>query len=91
MQLHCKSGASQYWFSMQVVGANKAVRSLEVSANGGKSWLKTTRQDYNYFQLDSGTGSSTVSVRVTSVDGDVVTVNSVTVASDMQYSAGKNF
>ena len=89
LQLHCKSGASQYWFSVQVVGATKAVKSLEVGT-GGK-WLQAQRQDYNYFQLSSAPGSATVNVRVTSVDGDVVVVNGVTVASDASITASTNF
>ena len=91
LQLHNKSGASQYWFSMQVVNAKKAVKSLEV--HGGKgNWLSTTRQDYNFFQLTSGSlGTSTANVRVTSVDGDVVIVNSVPLQSDRSVTASSNF
>ena len=72
--------------------ANKAVAKLEVSASGSGNWLQTTRQDYNFFQLSSGSvGSSTASVRVTSVDGDVVTVNNVPLQSDASVTASSNF
>ena len=91
LQLHFKSGASHYWFSMQVVNTTKGVKSVEVRGHGGSAWLQTTRQDYNYFQLNSGSTGATVDVRVTSVDGDVVTVSGVTVTSDGQVSAGRNF
>lgn len=38
-----KVGVSAYWFSMQVVNANKGVASLEVSTDGGSTWQATTR------------------------------------------------
>ncbi|KAH8601519.1 RlpA-like double-psi beta-barrel-protein domain-containing protein-containing protein, partial [Bisporella sp. PMI_857] len=81
LQLHNKDGTSEYWFSMQVVNANKRVKSLEVSTDGGNSWTVTTRQTYNFFEYASGFGTTTVDVKVTSVDGDVVIVNSVGISS----------
>ena len=73
---------------MQVVGATKAVQSLEVSASGNGNWLPTQRQDYNFFQLSSGSvGTASASIRVTSVDGDVVVVNNVPLESDRSVTA----
>ena len=93
LQLHSKSGASKYWFSMQVVGANKAVKSLEVSKSGSGSWLPTVRKDYNFFEFANygGVGASTGSVRVTSVDGDVMVVNNVSLGDNASTTASKNF
>lgn len=76
---------------MQVVNANKAVTSLEVSTDGGSAWVGTTRQSYNFFQYSSGFGTTTVDVKVTSVDGDVVVVNNVEVASGASTTASSNF
>ncbi|KAI1494375.1 RlpA-like double-psi beta-barrel-protein domain-containing protein-containing protein [Biscogniauxia mediterranea] len=89
--LHAKSGASQYWFSMQVVNANEPVSKLEVSTDGGSTWQATTRSQYNFFENSSGFGTPTVDVRVTSKSGKTVTVNSVTVSSDAQVTASSNF
>ncbi|KAF2680148.1 carbohydrate-binding module family 63 protein [Lentithecium fluviatile CBS 122367] len=86
-----KSGTSPYWFSMQVMNANVGVAKLEVSTDGGKSWKGTTRMDYNFFENSSGFGTSTVDVKVTSVNGGVVTVKNVGVASDSKTTAGSNF
>jgi hypothetical protein len=91
LQLHNQDSASPYWFSMQVVNANKAVQSLEVSTDGCSTWQPTTRASYNFFQNASGFGTSTVDVKVTSVDGDVVIVKSVPVSSDTSITASQNF
>ncbi|KAL5047585.1 RlpA-like double-psi beta-barrel-protein domain-containing protein-containing protein [Aspergillus fruticulosus] len=89
--LRNKSGTSAYWFSMQVVNANGAVKSLEVSTDNGSTWKGTTRSDYNFFENSSGFGTDTVDVRVTGVDGAVVTVNNVSVASGKSVTAAGNF
>ncbi|KAI5458610.1 RlpA-like double-psi beta-barrel-protein domain-containing protein-containing protein [Mariannaea sp. PMI_226] len=89
--LHNKDGTSQYWFSMQVVNHNEPVQSLEVSTDGGKTWQKTVRQDYNFFENSSGFGVQTMDVRVTSTTGKTVTVSNVGVASNAQFTATSNF
>ncbi|KAL6233851.1 RlpA-like double-psi beta-barrel-protein domain-containing protein-containing protein [Aspergillus navahoensis] len=89
--LRNKSGTSAYWFSMQVVNANGAVKSLEVSTDNGSTWKGTTRSDYNFFENSSGFGTDTVDVRVTGVNGGVVTVKNVSVASGKSVTATENF
>lgn len=89
--LHNKSGTSPYWFSMQVVNANEAVATLEVSTDGGKTWQAAKRQDYNYFENSSGFGATKQSIRVTSASGKTVVVDNVGVESDSQIKASSNF
>ena len=89
--LHNKSGTSQYWFSMQVVNANEPVKSLEVSTDSGKTWQSTTRKDYNFFEYQSGFGTQTVDVKVTSTTGKTITVSNVSVEADSQHKASSNF
>lgn len=76
---------------MQVVNSAKAVSSLEVSTDGGNTWLPTTRQTYNFFENASGFGTATVDVKVTSTAGDVVIVKNVPVTSDSSVTASSNF
>lgn len=76
---------------MQVVNANKRVASLEVSTDGGNTWQGTTRQTYNFFENANGFGATTVDVKVTSVDGEVVVVNGVQVGSGASTTASANF
>ncbi|KAI1342514.1 RlpA-like double-psi beta-barrel-protein domain-containing protein-containing protein [Xylariaceae sp. FL0016] len=89
--LHNKSGASAYWFSMQVLNANGPVSKLEVSTDGGSTFQSVTRTEYNFFEYSSGFGDGAVTVRVTSESGTTVTVKDVDVASDTQITAGSNF
>ncbi|KAF5665352.1 extracellular cellulase [Fusarium heterosporum] len=89
--LHNKSGTSANWFSIQVVNSNEPVKSLEVSTDGGKTWKKTQRQDYNFFENPSGFGSTSVDVKITSSTGKTVIVNKVGVTPDAQYKAKSNF
>lgn len=75
---------------MQVVNANGPVESLEVSTDGGSTWESTTRTDYNFFENSSGFGTETVNVRVTGANGEVVTVEDVSVSSESSTTAGGN-
>jgi expansin (peptidoglycan-binding protein) len=89
--LHNKSGVSAYWFSMQVVGASQAVSKLEVSTDNGKTWKAAQRQIDNFFTIPSGTGSTTVDVKVTSSSGNVVTTKNVKIVENASTTASGNF
>ncbi|OWP06242.1 hypothetical protein B2J93_4363 [Marssonina coronariae] len=89
--LHNKEGVSAYWFSIQVVNPNKGVSKLEVSTDGGRTWNPTTRRAYNFFENPSGFGTTSVSVKVTSVAGDIVIVNDVKTAPGVSVPAPNNF
>lgn len=91
LQLHLKDGVSAYWFSIQVLNAKKAVKSVDVSTDGGNTWKPTTRKDYNFFENPSGFGTTSVTVKVTSVDGDAVIVKNVGVSSGASIAAANNF
>lgn len=91
LEIHMKSGVSEYWFSAQVVNAKRRTTSLEVSVDEGSTWLSTDRQDYNFFQISSGVGSDTAWVRVTSHTGTTVVVKDVTMTSDAVVTATANY
>ncbi|KAK2629186.1 hypothetical protein QTJ16_000006 [Diplocarpon rosae] len=91
LELHNKEGVSAHWFSIQVVNSNKGVAKVEVSTDGGTTWTPTDRQKYNFFENPSGFGTTSVSVKVTSVDGDAVVVNNVEVAPGISVTAPSNF
>lgn len=76
---------------MQVVNANEPVASLEVSTDGGSTWQATTRSTYNFFENQSGFGSTSVDVRVTSAGGQVLVVEGVEVVSGGSVTASENF
>ncbi|KAB8236025.1 putative extracellular cellulase CelA/allergen Asp F7-like [Aspergillus alliaceus] len=85
-----KEGTSAYWFSMQVVNANEAIVSLEVSTDGGSTWQSTKRSDYNFFENTSGFGTEKVDIRVTGKSGKVVRVDNVGVSSGASVTASGN-
>ncbi|KAL2888068.1 Expansin-like protein 6 [Ceratocystis lukuohia] len=89
--LHNKSGVSAYWFSMQVVNSNEPVKSLEVSVDGGATWEATKRQDYNFFEKNTGFGTAKVDVRVTSETGKTLIVKDVSIESDSRKTCDSNF
>ena len=86
-----KEGTSAFWFSMQVQNANTAVKSLEVSTDGGKTWQKTERKEYNYFENSAGFGTSSVDVKVTGTSGESIVVKNVSIAPQSTKTAGSNF
>ncbi|KAF2765929.1 barwin-like endoglucanase [Teratosphaeria nubilosa] len=91
LEIHMKSGVSEYWFSAQVVNGNDRTASMEVSTDGGSTWKSTERQDYNFFQISSGAGASTASIRVTSFGGSAVTVDNVSMTGDATATASGNY
>jgi expansin (peptidoglycan-binding protein) len=91
LTIHLKSGVSQYWFSAQVVNANRRTAKLEVSIDGGKTWKQAKRTDYNFFEIPSGVGAAKASVRVTSKDGKSVVVKDVAMTSDASVKAAGNY
>ncbi|ORX90666.1 RlpA-like double-psi beta-barrel-protein domain-containing protein-containing protein [Clohesyomyces aquaticus] len=85
-----KEGTSKYWFSIQVQNANVPVAKLEVSTDGGKTYKATTRKDYNYFENPSGFGVDSVTVKVTSVNGQSVVVGNVGTTAGATFKASGN-
>ena len=70
----------------------QAIADLQVSTDGGRTWKGgLTRQDYNFFENSSGFGTSSVDVRVLSVDGDAVVVKNVAVTSGNLVTGSRNF
>ncbi|POW15904.1 hypothetical protein PSTT_01829, partial [Puccinia striiformis] len=65
-----KIGVSQYFTSIQVQGANTPLKSLEVSTNGGSSWIPLKLQgNSNYYQPNGGGLGAKADVRVTCSSG----------------------
>ncbi|KAL1306583.1 hypothetical protein AAFC00_005267 [Neodothiora populina] len=91
LQIHMKTGVSQYWFSAQVVGAKRRTAKLEVSTDQGKTWKSTERKDYNFFEISSGVGASTAWIRATSHVGTTVTVKDVSMTADAVATATANY
>ncbi|KAK7993011.1 extracellular cellulase CelA [Apiospora saccharicola] len=90
LRLRNKAGTSAWWFSMQVLGADVPVQSLEVSTDGGLAWQPTTRQEYNFFENPRGFGADAVHIRVTGETGKSVVVHGVSMEPNLEVTASGN-
>lgn len=90
LTIHTKSGVSPYWFSAQVVNANRRTSKMEVSTDG-KTWKEAARTDYNFFEIPSGVRANSASIRVTSYTEDVVVVKNVPMQADKEVKATVNY
>jgi expansin (peptidoglycan-binding protein) len=67
-----KDGTNPWWTAVQVLNHKLPVVSLEWSEDGA-TFNPASREDYNYFLDDAGFGDNRVTVRITAVDGQVLT------------------
>jgi expansin len=82
-----KDGSSRYWCGIQVRGNRNPVRSLEVRAGG--SWKALTRQNYNFFLSENGTGCGG-DLRVTDIYGNRLTDRGISLSpGTVQRGAGQ--
>lgn len=89
IKLH--GGASKYWFAASVEGAKVRTSKLEVSSDEGKTWMTTHREVFNMYILGKVLPSNSAWVRVTSIDGKVVVVKDVELASGKITAAAVNY
>jgi len=64
---------------MQVVNANYQIDELKVSTDGGRTWRDTFRKFYNFFEIEHGTGTDSVSVKLRCSNGKYITADNVNV------------
>lgn len=72
-----KEGSSRWWLALQIDNTGNALRTVEVSNNGGP-WRSTKRSDNAFWVLDSDPGTGPFQVRITDVAGHVAALPSVT-------------
>ncbi|MEV7027118.1 expansin EXLX1 family cellulose-binding protein [Kitasatospora sp. NPDC093558] len=80
MSVRYKSGSSQWWCGIQVIGHRNPVAALEVRTGGG--WRQLSRTDYNYFLSPDGTGCGGT-IRITDLYGEQLTVDGIAVKPDV--------
>ncbi|MFC8519777.1 expansin EXLX1 family cellulose-binding protein [Streptomyces sp. NPDC057257] len=76
LSIRYKTGSTQYWCGIQVIGHRNPLARLEVSSGGG--WRSLKREDYNYFLSEDGAGCGGA-IRITDIYGQQLTVNGVAV------------
>ncbi|MGW0845746.1 expansin EXLX1 family cellulose-binding protein [Streptomyces sp. NPDC002787] len=80
LSIRYKTGSSQYWCGLQVIGHRNPVARLEVRDGGG--WTKLPRTEYNYFLSEQGGGCGGA-IRITDIYGEQLTVDGIAVRPDV--------
>jgi len=75
-----KEGSSQWWLALLVDNHGNQLRSVEVTGNGGRSWQRLIRQDWNNWVAERGAGRGPFRVRVTDVRGHTATATGIRLA-----------
>lgn len=79
LSIRYKTGSSQYWCGIQVIGHRNPVARLEVRKGG--SWTPLPRTEYNYFLSEQGGGCGGA-LRITDIYGEQLTVDGIAVRPD---------
>ncbi|HNZ98963.1 expansin EXLX1 family cellulose-binding protein [Ruminococcus sp.] len=70
MSYRYKTGATKYWFEMQVFNQKYPIYSLELLQNG--KYIEVPREEYNYFNLKGAVEPGPFTFRITDIYGHVV-------------------
>jgi expansin (peptidoglycan-binding protein) len=85
--MEVKSGSSQYWLALLADNTGNPLASVQVeTASGG--WLSLARASYNYWIASSGAGSGPFTVRLTDIEGHMVTVRNIALDPGAVQSTG---
>ena len=88
ISIRYKTGSSQYWCGIQVIGHRNPVARLEVHTSGG--WRSLPRTEYNYFLSADGAGCGST-IRVTDIYGQQLTIGGITVSPDVAQPTAVQF
>ncbi|WP_105968350.1 expansin EXLX1 family cellulose-binding protein [Streptomyces geranii] len=89
LSVRYKTGSSQYWCGIQVIGHRNPLARLEVRTGGG-SWVRLARTEYNYFLSEQGTGCGG-SIRITDIYGEQLTLDGIAVRPDAVQATSVQF
>ena len=88
ISIRYKTGSSQYWCGIQVIGHRNPVARLEVHTGGG--WRSLPRTDYNYFLAADGAGCGST-IRITDIYGQQLTIGGISVSPDVAQPTAVQF
>ncbi|MFF4395671.1 expansin EXLX1 family cellulose-binding protein [Streptomyces sp. NPDC001480] len=88
ISIRYKTGSSANWCGIQALGHRNPLARLEVSTGSG--WRQLTRETYNYFLSESGTGCGG-SLRLTDIYGEQLTVSGIAVRPDVVQATRVQF
>lgn len=88
ISIRYKTGSSQYWCGIQVIGERNPVIRLE--ANTASGWHNLPRTGYNYFLSTTGTGCDKP-LRITDIYGQQLTTPAMPIKPDVAQPARIQF
>ena len=88
ISIRYKTGSSQYWCGIQVIGHRNPVALLEVRSGG--TWRSLPRADYNYFISAAGAGCGG-SIRITDIYGQQLVVNGIAISPNVAQATSVQF
>lgn len=89
LELRVKKTSSIHWTAIQVRNHRLPIKS--VAFKKGDEWVEMTRADDNFFAAAKGVGAKTVTLRITSTDGQVVEETLTDWKDGETYKGAKQF
>lgn len=88
ISIRYKTGSSQYWCGIQVIGERNPVVRLAANTAGG--WQDLPRTSYNYFLSANGAGCGKA-IRITDIYGQQLTVSAMPIEPNVVQPARVQF
>lgn len=88
ISIRYKTGSSQWWCGIQVIGHRNPVGSLEVRVGG--TWRALDRTGYNYFLSPNGSGCGG-QIRVTDIYGQQLVIDALPVKPNVSQRTTVQF
>lgn len=88
ISLLVKQGSSPYWLALLAMNTGNPLASVQVRSESGGGWYSLVRASYNYWVAQSGAGTGPFTVRLTDIQGHVVTVQGVALSPGVVQGTG---
>lgn len=88
ISLLVKQGSSQYWLALLAMNTGNPLASVQVRSESGGGWYSLVRASYNYWVARSGAGTGPFTVRLTDIQGHVVTVQGIALSPGVVQGTG---
>ena len=88
VSVEVKQGSSQYWLALLAMNTGNSLASVQVQSESGGGWYSLVRASYNYWVAQSGAGTGPFTVRLTDIQGHVVTVQDVALSPGATQATG---
>lgn len=88
ISLLVKQGSSQYWLALLAMNTGNPLASVQVQSESGGGWYSLVQASYNDWVAQSGAGTGPFTVRLTDIQGHVVTVQGIALSPGVVQGTG---